>query len=343
MAVSVSVTSYSMTEGNPTVAALMPALTYLRDMSIINWTFVVRWSGATKVTSITPEIGIRDSAGRQLGWLLGKEEKTTATSGTRTYTGQMFVPQISSTYGPGITSLSDGVYTVKFDFIVWNGSSGTGIGTPPTLAITYATLAAPTVSVFDVYRAYITGARADDGTYLRYSVAANVNKILATDTGTFVLRYRQTGTSTWTNITLGTNVASVNITAVQISGTFSISTSYECELVITDRYTTITVAKAVPTGSVLMHFKADKTGIGIGKYAETANLFDVALPTRLGSTVAINRAADTPNLLDVNVPARFRQGVSYDDPVAALRAVGVFYAVTLPTTGIEGQVCLVPV
>ncbi|MDL2205770.1 hypothetical protein LJC33_02525 [Eubacteriales bacterium OttesenSCG-928-N13] len=321
MAISLQITSATLSEGNASIASIMPAYTYIRDRSIINYTFTAKWSGASKVTEVESTIEIRNSAGARVGWVLAKLDKTTATSGTKTYTGTLLVPVLSSSYGPGVTSLDDGNYTVIFDFSVWNGSSGSGISTNdrPVFNITYATLNAPKVTAFDIYRATSAGARSDEGTYLRYSVAASITPVVSTDRGTFTLRYRPSTTSTWSSITLGSSVTSVNVSAAQLPINCAISNSCEFELVITDRYTTVTIPKFIPTGAVLMHFKADKTGVAIGKYAETSNLFDVNLPTR------------------------FRQSVSFDNPAAALRAVGVIYSTTLPASGVEGQVCLVPI
>ena len=314
MAKSVSISNVTLTEANPAVSAIMPAYTYLRDMSVVNFSFTCKWSGFSKVTNIEPVVGIHTSSTsyQAFAWLLAKEEKTTATSGTKTYSGQMFVPQLSGGYSPGLTSLADGTYWIKFDFTVWNGNSGFGLESETTFQINYRTLKAPTAEVFDLYRATSTGARSDEGTYIRYSVRASITQTMPTDRASFVLWYRRSGTSSWSTISLGSNVTSVNVTGVQLPGTYPISTSCEFELVIVDNYNTVTIPKLVPTASVLMHFKSDKTGIGVGKYSEISNLLDVNLATRFRQAITFD--APAVQSIENAVPSR---GLSY--PVTSIR------------------------
>ena len=329
----ITITNFSLTEGNPAVSALVPAYTYLRDRSIVNFSFTCTWSGASKVTGIEPTVGIYNSAttSQQFAWLFAKEEKTSATSGTRTYSGQMFAPQLTSGFGPGLTSLADGNYWIKFNFSAFNGSSGV-FADSKTIAITFATAKAPSAELFDVYRATSAGARSDEGTYIRYSIRASVFPVLSTDRGTFTLRYRRSGTSTWSTVSLGSNVQSINVSATQLPSTYPVSTSCELELVITDRYTTATIPKLIPTASVLMHFREDKTGIGIGKYSEISGTFDVGLPTRFRQSVTLDQPlALSPPLAKAS--GGLGSNVSTQD--AMLSAIGIRVGTATTTVAVN--------
>lgn len=75
-----------------------------------------------------------------------------------------------------------------------------------------------------------------------------------------------------------------------INGTYPPTNSYLVELLLTDIFGSSVLTSPVPSGSVLMHFRGDGTGLGIGKFAEDGNLLDVDLPTRFRQNAQIDGA-----------------------------------------------------
>ena len=62
--------------------------------------------------------------------------------------------------------------------------------------------------------------------------------------------------------------------------------SYDIRYTLTDAFGSIVVVDSLSTASVLMDFKSGGTGIGIGKVAETDNLFDVGMNAKFRGMVS---------------------------------------------------------
>lgn len=69
-------------------------------------------------------------------------------------------------------------------------------------------------------------------------------------------------------------------------GNLSTDYSYDIRYTLTDAFGSIIVVDSLSTASVLMDFKAGGTGIGVGKVAETDNLFDVGMNAKFRGTVS---------------------------------------------------------
>lgn len=141
----------------------------------------------------------------------------------------------------------------------------------------------PTITEYNVIRCNSDASANDDGTYLKvwarytYSSLNNKNAI------TSKVEYKATSTSTWTN------AGSVGTGAYIVTGGGSIATdkSFDVRLTITDNFTNASKTMVIPTAFVTMDIKKGGKGIAFGKSAETNNLLDIGMNTKLGGTTTI--------------------------------------------------------
>lgn len=125
----------------------------------------------------------------------------------------------------------------------------------------------PMLTAVSVFRCNSGGTAADDGTYISAKATANYSTVGGTNSATLTYKYRvKNGAwSAATTMTSGT-------ASVFGAGAISITSSYEVLLTITDSVgnsaqTTITI----PTSTVMLDFRPNMDGMGIGRYAESAN------------------------------------------------------------------------
>ena len=124
----------------------------------------------------------------------------------------------------------------------------------------------------------------DSGTYLKIKAKRNYSKVISTN-GQYnycKIRYRyktEGGSySSWTNILLGSNLTTDEIvTGALLGGALAVDKSYIVQVqAIDDIGESATTTISVPTDKVYMHEAASMNSLGIGKYAEEANMVDVA-------------------------------------------------------------------
>jgi hypothetical protein len=129
-----------------------------------------------------------------------------------------------------------------------------------------------------------SGNLSDSGTYLKIKAKRIYSKVMSTN-GQYnycKIRYRykaERGSySSWTNILLGSNLTTDEITTgALLGGALAVDTSYIVQVQAIDdigEYATTTIS--VPTDKVFLHKAGSINSLGIGKYAEEENMVDVA-------------------------------------------------------------------
>ncbi|MDL2205288.1 hypothetical protein LJC33_00055 [Eubacteriales bacterium OttesenSCG-928-N13] len=144
----------------------------------------------------------------------------------------------------------------------------------------------PRIGRFEVIRANAEGAPDEAGTSAAFSLTAEVAALGGANSADWSLRYRARGASDWIEVALPSGLTQ-QIDRQMLNGLFALAESYEFELRISDRITSAQVARTLSTAKALIHLKSDGTGLAIGKYSDTADLFDVALPTRFEGAVTM--------------------------------------------------------
>ena len=169
-------------------------------------------------------------------------------------------------------------------------------------------------------------------------------------------------------------VASTNLLLPQ---TFDTLSSFDLMLRVADFFQPVEQAVSVGTKQVMLDFYRNGTGIAFGKVAETAGAVEFGWPLILvdpltiaqGGTGATSAAAalaalgaaaashthtlaalgaaavsHSHTLNDLTGPLSIAKGgTGASGAKTALNNLGIFYADTLPASGTDGQICLVPV
>ena len=135
----------------------------------------------------------------------------------------------------------------------------------------------PSINPVESQRCLSDGTPNDDGTYILCSGEFDVASCAGHNSGQRCrVYYRQSGTQSW----LGGYDFQSGVSIV-INANANVDNSYECMYEITDFFNTAQVIDVVGTGFTTMDFKKGGRGIGIGKVAETDNLLDIDIKTKI--------------------------------------------------------------
>lgn len=163
----------------------------------------------------------------------------------------------------------------------------------------------PVIIKLAVQRCNEDGSANDQGEFVKATFSAAVTNLNNKNKAAYVLKYKKSTESSFTEVGLDGYANQYSVTdAVYIFPADS-GSSYNVELSVTDNFKTTRRTTSASTGFTLMNWKADGTGIGIGKIAEESNLFDVALPARFlgavsGNVSGLNKLPQVPANSDLN-------------------------------------------
>jgi hypothetical protein len=177
---------------------------------------------------------------------------------------------------------------------------------------------APVVSALSVGRCDEDGTENDQGEFCRVVFSAKVSGMSSKNTARYVLRYKQTASTTWTEVALSAlnNVYTVTDHAIVFEADGN--NSYDVEILVTDRHKSETRSTSVSTAFTLFNCHPSGTGWRFGGVSEEENTLqnDLALH-QVGNTYAFQPSAfngakgftllATVNLtaLNVNAPIVF--------------------------------------
>ena len=165
----------------------------------------------------------------------------------------------------------DTTYTVR----CWAGPSSDEAKTYSAWSpVSEAALAAfykpPAITALKAVRANSSGTPTQMGTYLRVTWSGKVESVKDGTTElnkmTRTIRWRKTGTSTWSQSVISDGVAPAAWTNAGVTvgaGAIAVTDTFEVEAVVTDAWQTTVQAATVSTATVAMSLS--KTGVGVGK------------------------------------------------------------------------------
>lgn len=239
----------------------------------------------------------------------------------------------------------------------------------------------PSLTRFTAERCNSGGTAAQtDGTKVRVNITGAVSSVNSKNTISCKVYYKLNSATAWTqSVVVTVSGYTVSQTNLLLSQTFNALNSYDLKVSLTDYFTTVEQVVSVGTKQVMMDFYRDGSGIAFGKVAETSGKAEfgwplklsTALPITEGGTGATTAAAartalgaaatsHTHTASDVGAAASSHShaltastitgtlpvskgGTGATTAKAACIAIGIFYADTLPASGTDGQICLVPV
>ena len=143
----------------------------------------------------------------------------------------------------------------------------------------------PVIIKLVVKRCNENGAANDQGEYVQVTLSATVTALNNKNTAQYTLQYKKSTETAYTSVTLDEISNVYSVTDKTYIFPADSGSSYDVLLSVSDNHGTTKRTTSASTGFTLMHFKADGTGIGIGKISEESNLLDVGLKTKFNKPV----------------------------------------------------------
>lgn len=129
----------------------------------------------------------------------------------------------------------------------------------------------PAIERLNVYRVDKNGNAVNNGSYVAVSYNYTAPSLNGGNTCSCVIEYKRTTSSSWSTL-LSTSGTSKNTTAYP-AATLSPDYTYDIRLTVTDWFgASVSTLATLPTGKVIMDFKADGTGVSFGKACERAGV-----------------------------------------------------------------------
>lgn len=211
------------------------------------------------------------------------------------------VTDAAGAYSSTISSIKHKIggteYTAKADYtsgfimvsgdvsIVTTVTDSRGRTASKTTTITVYAYDAPKITKLTAIRCGEGGAVNNNGTYVKVSMAFSVSPVNNKNAKSYQLEYKTASDDTYTKIVSGNTYSYDD---VYITGsTFLAANSYDIRLVVADSFTESEAVVRVNVASRLLSYIIKKMAIAIGKVAEMANTFDVALETIFRKAVSM--------------------------------------------------------
>lgn len=143
--------------------------------------------------------------------------------------------------------------------------------------------AAPKISKLDGFRANADGSEYYEGTSAKitaaYTIAAASNK----NTSSYKLEYKLQTATAWTLLDSGSGYTLND--SIITDGIFSIDSSYDIRLTVTDYFGSVTRTAELPTAFTLIDFNASGKGMAVGKVSEVQDELEINLDTNFYQNV----------------------------------------------------------
>lgn len=219
-----------------------------------------------------------------------------------TYTESSFTTDILKTAG-----------TLKVDATVTDTRNRIGTASKSVSVYDYT---APSISEFTVHRCNADGSDNDQGEHVKVKFVAAVTSLDSQNNATYSVQYKKSTAASYTSVTLTAYQGSYFVDDGEYIFAADSGASYDVRLTVTDAFGSITRTTSASTASTLMHWKADGTGMAIGKVSELSNTFEVAFKTKMTGgvqAILLEYGDDLDGILTPNV-YEGRYGASIPHP-----------------------------
>lgn len=143
----------------------------------------------------------------------------------------------------------------------------------------------PSITKLKVKRCDADGTENDQGEYVQVTFDASATPLNDKNTTTYVLEYKKATETSYTAVTLTDFADSYSVTDGTYIFEADTGATYEIKLTLTDAFNGVWTSTVASTAFTIMHFKADGTGMAIGKVSEEPNLLDIALDVKFRGNV----------------------------------------------------------
>lgn len=238
------------------------------------------------------------------GYLVGLSKVRVTLTGTTSYESPLvtYTSTLNGvTYG-GLVFTSNvlktaGTLTVNSKVTDRRGRSGTASTTLTAIEYKY-----PRVTQLTVRRCDSYGNDDNKGSYVKVLYSYEVTPLNNKNVVAASLKYKKTGTSTFTTINLTGKYNCNNESQIFAADTGS---SYDVMLSIGDNFKTIDRSTTVSTAFTILHFNKAGNGLGVGKISEYENVIDVGMDLKAtgdvyGNVVGMGKLPEIPAYSDFN-------------------------------------------
>lgn len=230
-------------------------------------------------------------------------------------------------YGSTIKTVS-----VKFDSVTYSGSSITtntlrysgtrtvtvtvtdsrGRKATGTASANVQDYSEPVINSFTVVRCKADGSLDEQGEYMLISYNASITALGNKNAKNFTVRYKKSSETNYTEKIISATAYSVGGSLDPIPA--DSGSSYNVSFDVSDTFATVTKNLMLSTAFTILNFKADGTGIGVGKVSEESDLFDVDFKVRFNNGVVQPILEEGTNLNDLVTPNTYtlKNAVSAD-------------------------------
>lgn len=163
--------------------------------------------------------------------------------------------------------------------------------------LTILDYAAPVVSLLKVNRCDADGTENDQGEYVKVTFSGSVTPLNNKNAKSCKLEYKKSSAMIYTVVELIDFESSYTVTNGTYIFAADTGSSYDVRLTITDAFYATAKATSASTAAVIMHWKANGHGMGVGKVAEEDDTLDVGWKIRAREEVIFDDPASATNLL----------------------------------------------
>lgn len=146
-----------------------------------------------------------------------------------------------------------------------------------TRSITVIAYAAPKIISFQGFRCLADGTENYEGTYISAVVNFSISAVGDKNAKSYSIEYKPTTATAWTALTSG-SVYALNQNIISASGQFSVDSSYNIRLSVTDFFGPVRSVFEIPTAFTLLDFNTSGRGVAFGKVSEKTEGVEFALP-----------------------------------------------------------------
>lgn len=239
-------------------------------------------------------------------------------TGYRFDVGSQSYTNTSNSYEMQETVRDSGTVTIKVTVTDSRGRTASR-----SITVSVLPYSVPQITGFDCSRCGdAKGAVNNSGEFLKAYMTFSVSSLNNNNIGKYKLECCQTGASSWTVLTSGDSY-NYSGTFISSAALLNSANSYQVRLTVWDSFTSSVIVREVGTAVRLLSYIVKKTALAIGKFAEVANAFDVALPTIFRKNVSIYGDSGISGGLSVSGDAAVNGTLYANGNINANKDIGV--------------------
>ncbi|MBR3592145.1 MAG: hypothetical protein IKL46_04770 [Clostridia bacterium] len=196
----------------------------------------------------------------------------------------------------------------------------------------------PKVTELKVKRCNEDGTENILGEYAQVTFSAIVTALNNLNSAKYTLEYKKKSEATYTAITFDSYTGVYSVNEVSYIFEADSGSTYDVRIIVKDDLATTTKPTVLSTGAVLMHWRADGKGMGLGKVGEIENGLDVGYVIRANEGFINITLPENTDLNDVVQPNTY---VSIDRNVLTYKNCPVTsgtFSLEVASAGDEGQI-----